>query len=485
MSATRAEAEQQGKGERVTVLPYIRIREPLEFAGWCIWPNTDECWLRFIGRDLRVLLDPYRDHLERPMGKRASVLSRPLKKDYQVFEARAAIAALSTLNWLFGDSSAQSAEPWFSETFPLPEPGKEMDSYVRPGKFVPVVARPSTDRVFPGLFLFPTEFAAANFRQGVDAIEQQLLAPRGSSVVGAMEHWHRARGESENHTGPFADVEALWSGFEAFFHFPKEAGDREKTLVERLRLHFDHLGLDENLFWAPLARWAKSAYETRCAHVHGADLKPEMLALEQEKLSVFHTGLKLAKTTMRLMILGGGNADDRARRDLRFLFCQGTLIDRAARLLKNMSREQIYPGTVDTEETVRTTASLLTDLMQFESWPSRFKNDNRLLKAADQIAVALSAWSKALVANIAEAERGNVDQLLSVISEHAKSSAEVRVGAIARSVADMLPAIDPYFGQEDHDEPDGPEWYRGGLAFWKWASGLRRLYEIWFGNRLT
>src|SRR5262249_30056352 len=211
---------------------------------------------------------------------------------------------------------------------------------------------------------------------------------------------------------------------------------------------------------------------------------PGMLVLSPENLSVFKTGLVIAGATMRLE-LGGAVAEDRAKRDLQFLFCQAMLVEEAVRLLKKLKREQIYPGSTDQEDTCGAAALLLTDLMRFETWPAGFQNDTRLLRAADQIALALSAWSKVLTATVSASERDYLDQLLSVMSQHAKSTVEVRVGAIAHLVTYLSPAVDPYFGDDDHAEPDDPEWIRGGLSFWKWASGLRRLYEIWIGHRLA
>ncbi|MBZ4336443.1 hypothetical protein [Corallococcus sp. AS-1-12] len=478
-------------GQNVSILPYVWTDSRFLFGEYEIWPNTAEMWLEIVGADRSAFTNSYRNSGGSPVGARASLLSRRDRGHASFSQFRDVVNALSTMLWLSGSRASDS---WAFETWPLPQNNDLDEPFVREGKFSRNHTSPRRDKFYPTVYMRTIRLNQRQIERYVPWFTEELKKPRRESIVVAMSHFHRARYETHYFSSPFDDVETIWSGFESMFHFPYPWGSslrgRDDYLLACLKGELGSLDLSGD-FWEGLECWVRRAYEVRCLHTHGDDVRMELLRLERYGIGLVDFGLSLAEVIIRarsvpseqsrIVRLGVGL-------ELEQYFSWRIVVDGVVRILRGMDRKEIYPGGGQSEvEEVGELIGLLKRLVSFREVYNDYEENRSVASARQKLGLALSAWANDLVrSSPTGVDIGAVAYMREVIS----SGVRDQLGAneidsnLAGYLCDGMMYSETAYWTEEATGGDVECLCVGELSFWMLVDSFVRLHEIYVGYRM-
>ncbi|MFY3742481.1 hypothetical protein ACOQFB_01130 [Anaeromyxobacter sp. Red801] len=522
------------------VFPYISVDrdEVVDLDPFVLWPNTPRHWVSIFGHDHTKFLQMYVDERGRPVGERASLLSRRDKSAAPLGDFRDAVVALSSAAWLRGEPGA---DRWLFEAWSAPrDPAATGFDYtfVRTSKFTRALTDPETERIFPTPYLRPLRFLKHQMEEFLNYVVPELSKPSGESIMTALGYFHRARFETPYFSSDEDDIEALWSGFESLFAFPRTTTKtvsqdwattirwararrrahgldvhtrREilyqlarpprfaKTLVIPRNEHLvaclkSELGADAfpPEFWAGVTAWACRAYEIRSAHAHGARVPEAQLRLDEYKRGVYAIGLTLARSILRLRAWSHQPAlamlEAMERDELISLFSEAPAVVGATRLLRKHDAKDWAPGAANDECRARAAAleKHLKDLIALPHVTERYRHDIRVRDACKKMALTLSRWSDSLSKNPPPgADVGAIAMLPGLISSLLK--AQTSEEKLYKGMSEILVRNHAHT-RDRYRLPDGPPSdslvANGTIPIWTWVSGFIRLSELLVGYEL-
>ncbi len=470
----------------VAILPYVRTIKDITINGFTLWPNTSGNWISKIGKDYTPLTTAYVDQRGKPVGASASILSRDNGQSATLAELRDVVVSLSSIAWL---QRTRAADSWVFESWPLLDQQDPDPYFVRIGKFSRTIGTPSTSRVYPSPYTYPIQFGPEIPQPVLDYFDAELKKPKESSIITSLSHFHRARFETPFFSLPIDDIETLWSGFEAYFHFPfplPPATSRNQHMLDSFKNELKNEPLRQE-FWGGLEKWIDATYLARCKHTHGSEVPDVDLLLHPYDADLLHLGLTLAGALIRLRAMSG---NDYIRFDtverLNHLFIVRSTIDAVATRLK-ADRKSLYPGDGTLSQTdFSELRQLLQDLVAFQTVHPGYRNSKLIADARKKLGLVLSAWAEELTKNPPQSV--NVEYL-SGVREIIKegSAAKKSNDEIDKEIALHLVNSELYYPGSfiESGNADIEKLKMGGaIPFWLVVDAFIHLEELYIGYEL-
>ncbi|WNG33386.1 hypothetical protein F0U61_06945 [Archangium violaceum] len=396
--------------------------------------------------------------------------------------------SLATIAWLGGD---KGSDAWVFESWPLPATPDPDAAFIRQGKFSQTIGTPSTDRFYPSPYMHNAHLGPNIPQAFFDYVESELRKPRDQSIVISLSHFHRARFETPFFSLPVDDIETLWSGFEAYFHFPfplppNTSRDQHMLACFEKELQGKPLRVE---FWDGLKKWIHAAYDVRCRHTHGSDVPDMDLALQSHDIYLLHAGLTLAESLMKLKAVSSDFYQEEVVERLNHLFIMRATIDGITSLLK-VNRKSLYPGDGRfSPADFNSLRQLFEDLVSFRAIHLGNRgNDNKAIASArKKLGLVLSGWSKDLgnnpPAGVRVGDLASIGQVIQDAAEEKLDDDEVDKRLALYLIEAGLHDRDNIIESEE-DAEIGGLMMGGVIPIWLVVDAFIRLEEIYLGYAL-
>ncbi|HYH96657.1 hypothetical protein [Hyalangium sp.] len=469
----------------VAILPYVRTTKDITINGFTLWSNTPANWLSKIGKDYTPLTIAYVDQRGKPVGARASILSRDNGQSATLAELRDIVVSLSSITWL---QRTRAADCWVFESWPILDQQGPDPYFVRIGKFSRTIGTPSTSRMHPSPYTYPIRLSPGIPQPILDYFDAELKKPKENSIITSLSHFHRARFETPFFSLPIDDVETLWSGFEAYFHFPfplPPATSRDQYMLDSFKNELKNEPLRQE-FWVGLKKWIDATYLARCKHTHGSEVPDADLLLQPYDAYILHLGLTLAEALIRLRAMSGDYIRFETVERLNHLFIMRSTIDSVAARLR-VDRKSLYPGdgTLSQTDFVEL-RQLLQDLVAFQTVHPGYQNNKPIADARMKLGLILSAWAEELTKNPPPAVNieylNGIREIIKEGTKAKKSNDEIDKEIALHLVGSELDYPESFI---ESDNADIEKLKMGGeIPFWLVVDAFIRLEELYIGYEL-
>jgi hypothetical protein len=391
-TSTGYKMSDDGNVRNVAILPYVKTTKTIKLNGFSIWANTLENWVSHTGKDYTPLTKPYVGLNGRPRGENASIVSRDNGQPTTLGEFRDIVVSLGAISWL---SEGKGSDAWVFESWPLPEHPDPNAVFLRQGKFSRTIGTPSTDKFYPSPYTHDARIGPNIPQEIFDYFESELRKQRDESIVISLSHFHRARFETPFFSLPVDDIETLWSGFEAYFHFPfpmPQNTRRDQHMLACFEKELQGRPL-RGEFWEGLKKWIDAAYRVRCGHTHGSDVPDLDLSLQPHDIYLLHAGLLIAESLIRLRAIPNDLFQAEVVERLNHMFIIRPTIDRITSLLK-VNRKSLYPGDGRLSPAdFDSLKQLFEDFVSFQWIQQAYRNSKVVADARKKLGLVLSSWS--------------------------------------------------------------------------------------------
>ncbi|MCA3013829.1 MAG: hypothetical protein INH41_15725 [Myxococcaceae bacterium] len=455
-------------------------------------------------------MEMYRSRSDEPVAAAGSVLTRKGGAQPTREEFRDAITALSTLAWL---DQTPSADPWLFEVWSVPNDATPADGFRRVSKFSTNHTDPQVDRVRPSPYVFPITLRPDIPKAVTAFVEAELLKGPENAVLRALGQLHEVRFETPYFTSLGNDIEALWTGFEAFLlpSTPPRAPPSEGGLLHRLRraLHVllgsstPKLMRSERLAaaigvelavpgvrpetLAGINAFVERLWAARNSHSHAGHTEPP-IALESLGTTALSAGLRLFPLLLKIRI--ARTVGDEifiqapAVERLNEIFLRERTIESVVGFLgKEQGKNWYPPGPERTEELERLKSQLI-DLVGFESvagWAER----REVAKARGFVRRVLTAWLKGLQATGPAGAGADYDGLANFPTLDASCLKSLKAAGITGTA--LEDALDDQLVEEAissdlwRDPAPNPSLLGRAIPLWLWVRTFVRLHELFIG----
>lgn len=494
-------------------VPYVRVQRPIELGPWRLWANAKADWVRETGLDLTWFMEMYRSRADEPVAAAGSVLTRTGGGHPTREEFRDAITALSTLAWL---DQTPSADPWLFEVWSVPNDATPADGFRRVSKFSTNHTDPQVDRVRPSPYVFPITLRPDIPKAVTAFVEAELLKGPESAVLRALGQLHEVRFETPYFTSLGNDIEALWTGFEAFL-LPRapHAPPREGGLLHRLRRALDVVlrtsapkprrsarlaaAIEVELkgsrvrpeTTAGINAFVEKLWDARNSHSHAGHTEPP-IALEALGTTALSVGLRLFPLLLKIRIARSVDDDifllEPTVERLNEIFLRELTIDSVVGFLGKEEAKNWYPPAAERRDELERLKVQLIDLIGFKSvagWAKR----REVGRARGFVRRVLTAWIKGLQATGATGSSADYQALANFPALDAACLKSLKAdGLTGTELEDALDArlVEEAIGSDLWRDPaKTPSLLCQAIPLWLWVRTFVRLQELFIGYELV
>ena len=470
-------------------VPYVEVGAPFEMGPWRLWPNTMDHWLRETGRDhtpfMRMYRGRYFGRSQQPgaVEAKGSVLTRVGGKSPTREEFDHAIHALSTLAWL---DEEPSADPWLFEIWHLT--GDQRDFFSRVSKFHHNITTPEIERVYATPYTFPIRLRPSIPGELVSFIAAELAKPAKDSLLRSLGQFHAARFDTPYFSSHGNDLEAIWSGFEAWF-LPQKTAEKDTSMAAAIWRELGGVpGIDTRLE-AAIQTFVQRLYLARNGHTHQAqEPSPEdSMALDR---SLLFLGLDLASAILKIRAFKSNDwfVSRRASALFESFFRMPRSREFVAMLGKIKNAETWYAALragTQSSFAFSDLAAALGDVLSFESRDG-FRGDADVRGAASTMGRVLSCW----IGDLSGVQLGAIAtlptqarQALDRLKNEGKRGADLVEGLNHERVEALLACQDEWRAGGTLD-PNDTQQLCGQVSLRQWIQGVVRMHELFLGYEL-